>query len=233
MHYAKHMGESLFVGIPAGTYPVGTSHEDRMALALGIDDDSVPRVISLSAFMISVRPVSVAAWREFDKATGSKWEWWESIVKLQARDEDPIVLVDWYEAVRYSEWFGERFRCNAGLPFEDEWEVACRLSMQTPSHGERIGPRNDKIKQLARICLNSLSPNALVSHLAMGQSVLEWCWDSYLWTSLGEPEESFPMRRRRTVKGWRPPFDRRCGCRTDRAPSYRGAHVGFRLAITA
>lgn len=227
------LSTTLFCCIPAGEYAIGSSAEVRASLALGVDDDAVPRVVRLPAFMISVRPISVAEWRKFDTATGREWRFWDRVASLGLQEHDPIVFVDWYDAAKYAEWFSTQFSCNAGLPSEDEWEVACRLSQErVTDERTALAPLNMHTHGVMHSC--DPAPRDVPLHcLGMGQIVREWCVDEYVWTSFGEPEESFRMRARRTVKGSRSPTKEvRCGHRSDRPPSTRAADLGFRLVVS-
>jgi formylglycine-generating enzyme required for sulfatase activity len=120
--------------IPAGTFRMGTSDQERDAWHAAhpgdrgslfkFTDEQPGRRVYLDAYYMYKTEVTVAQYRKFCKATGramppapalmvlpSGWTW---------QDTHPIVNVSWDDAKAYAEWAG------AALPTEAQWEKAAR-----------------------------------------------------------------------------------------------------------
>ena len=100
------------VFIPAGEFEMGDSL-DRITWALPV------HTVYLDAFYMDIYEVTNAQYQKFMEATGRAAHRHLSDPKYRA-PEQPVVGVNWHDAVAYAKWAGKR------LPTEAEWEKAAR-----------------------------------------------------------------------------------------------------------
>ena len=127
---------------PAGEFPMGISEEEarRWHKQFGGNlewymDATPQHTVTLPAYYLGRYPVTNAQYARFVQATGhrvpyldpKKSAWakpynWDEKRKTppQGKEDHPVVLVSWEDAVAYCEWAGLR------LPMEVEWEKAAR-----------------------------------------------------------------------------------------------------------
>jgi len=142
--------ESLlgFVEIPAGEFMMGSDkRRDKDA-----DKVEKPQLrISLPRYYLALWPVTVAQFAAFVEASEHKPD---NLKSLKGKANHAVVWVNWYEAIDYCRWLGERLRklasirlvskpdlseaehsfwqgladgsLGVGLPSEAEWEKAAR-----------------------------------------------------------------------------------------------------------
>ena len=157
--------------IPAGTFEMG-DHHDNMMSALPI------HTVTLDDFYMDSTEVTNAQYRVFIEQTGHrKPSYWTNSSYNQLNQ--PVVGVDWYDAMAYASWAGKR------LPTEAEWEYAARGGLV----GKRY-PWGDEAATAGRANYESKvgKPTVVGSYPANGYglydmagNVWEWCldkWDS-------------------------------------------------------
>ena len=106
---------------------------------------------------------------------------WRSI-GLDTTDLDPVVNVNWNDALAFCDWLSKQEGQQYRLPTEAEWEYACRAGTTTAfSFGDDVS----LLDQYAWYCANSdgqtqpvgqKKPNAWGLHDIHG-NVCEWCSD--------------------------------------------------------
>jgi formylglycine-generating enzyme required for sulfatase activity len=159
--------------IPPGVHEVGVRGEDRFASAT---EGPLHRVEIASPVAIASEPVTEDQYSNFDAKHGIKGS------RL------PVVKVSWDDATAFCDWFRAKTSIAWRLPWEAEWEIACRAGSDTPfstgTHlppgaanylydeaGERVGPGH-------RTEVGAYPPNAWgISD--MHGNVLEWCADEW------------------------------------------------------
>jgi len=122
---AKEVNGMVF--IPAGEAVVGTTPEERAALAARFGchptwlNDELPRQrVKLDAFYVDMSPVTNAQYLAFCQATERRGPaWWRDGLGFPLDYADhPVVGVSGPDARAYAEWAGKR------LPTAEEWEAA-------------------------------------------------------------------------------------------------------------
>ncbi len=108
--------------IPAGTFLMGSP---AIAVGFDLDDDETQHQVTLSKpFWMGTTEVTNAQYRRFVEATGHREpEDWENS-KYNA-PKQPVVGVDWNDAMAYAKWAG------MSLPTEAQWEYAARAGTTT------------------------------------------------------------------------------------------------------
>jgi iron(II)-dependent oxidoreductase len=158
---------SEMMRIPAGSFEMG-DHSD------GLSDAPVHRV-ELDEFYMDSREVTNGQYGVFMEQTGHRKPiYWNNTSFNQTNQ--PVVGVDWNDAVAYAKWAGKR------LPTEAEWEYA--------AHGGLVGkryPGGDEISHDdANYDRKVGKPRVVGSYPANGYglydmagNVWEWCQDLY------------------------------------------------------
>jgi len=158
-------------------------------------------------------------------------------------DNEAVVFVSWYDAMRFCEWLSEKEGIPYRLPTEAEWEYACRAGTTTPFHtGNKLPEESLKNAGIKR-------PNREVVSLSVGDAppndwglydmhgnVEEWCYDWYGPYESGEQVD--PVGRKdgdfRVTRGGSHSteiFYLRSANRMGTIPEDKHWYLGFRVVI--
>jgi len=236
------------IPIPGGTDTLGSEE---------FDDEKPRHAVTIAPFKMAKTETTWWQYNLFCEATGrekpGKPGWGSD-------GDNPVVNVDWYDAVAYANWLSlresrdtaiaitgsggdERYEINLQvngyrLPTEAEWEYAAR------AHTPYIYAGSDDLDSVAWYSSNSGSrtrpaagkkANAFDLH-DMSGNVWEWCWDWYgaydLEAKLNPtgPKEG----DYRVVRGGSWLYnaeDCRVSLRRSSTPAYRDYFLGFRLSL--
>jgi len=160
----------------------------------GYEDEEPIHQVTLSDFYIGKYEVTVAEYREYCKATGSKFpakpspRWYDEhdqVKKWEWKDKNPIVNVTWYEAIAYCKWLSDETGDNYSLPTEAQWEYAARGGNKSIGY-EFAGSNNvnevawydETTYERGPRQIGTLKPNELEIY-DMSGNAMEWCFDGY------------------------------------------------------
>ncbi|MBN1292586.1 MAG: formylglycine-generating enzyme family protein, partial [Candidatus Latescibacteria bacterium] len=105
-----------FVKISDGSFLMGETDSGDF------DERPVHHVTLTKPFLMAVTEVTNVQYEQFDpshKAYRGKFG-------LNGGDNEPVVFVSWYDAVKFCEWLTKKENKHYRLPTEAEWEYACR-----------------------------------------------------------------------------------------------------------
>lgn len=170
----SNLPEMIFV--EGGTFQMGDEW------GVGFEDELPVHQVTVSSFAISKTEVTVTQYRAYCLAKGiempeaPEWGW---------IDDHPIVNVDWYDAVAYTEWLSKKTGENYRLPTEAEWEYAARGGKHHDdfrySGGdilETVGWYEGNSDNMTHPVAQKL-PNSLGIYDMTG-NVWEWCHDLFV-----------------------------------------------------
>ena len=268
------MSLSLYVKINGHEFLMGSPENE----ADRHEKNELQHPVKIDTFFMSKYAVTVAQFESFIKATGyetdadiggssgfwngKKWadkkgvNWRHDVNGNEQTDKKhPVINVSWNDATAYCAWLQETTVINFRLPYEAQWEFACRAGTTTPFNtGDNLTTdqanyngnypynKNPKGKYLKKTMpVGSYPPNAW-GLCEMHGNVWEWCRDWY-----GE-EYYDECKKQGLVENPTGPGDGsdqvlrggswcdvarycRCADRSTNGPYYRGTSVGFRLVF--
>ena len=168
-------------------------------------------------------------------------EQWESVMGKNRSDTKgaklPVTDVLWEDCQEFIEKLNASTKGGYRLPYEAEWEYACRAGTSTAySYGDSLTKSDANIDGDSISAVGSYKPNAFGLYDMHG-NVWEWCEDWYEKYPAGAvTDPKGPATgERRVLRGG--PFDfnvssARSSDRNKLSPSIRNYNNGFRLART-
>ncbi len=230
------VSEPRCVLIPEGDFLMGCAE--------GRDEEKPVHHVWVEAFEMAVLQVRNRDWQLFIEATGhpAPKHWNDSDFN---HPDQPVVAVNWIEAVKYCDWLskltGRRYR----LPTEAEWERAVRAGQERylylypwgndPPHEwpEYVRRWSGEVKGPLPVGLGT--PNAYGLY-DISENVHEWCEDWYqsgYYATSPERNPRGPLTgERRASRGgsWRHHIKvSRCAARSSIPPTFEYADYGFRV----
>lgn len=221
-----------FIKVEGGTFAMGDEW------GIGESNEQPTHLIRLSEFYIGKTEVTVAQYRKYCEETGvsmpkePSWGW---------KDNDPIVNVNWYDAINYCDWLSEKLDQNITLPTEAQWEYAARggnISKEYKYSGARSADAASWYENNSGNKVNTVAtkkPNELGLY-DMSGNVWEWCldWysDVYYRSSPWENPRGPASGRDKVLRGgswYDDPFYCRVARRLSNKPNYRYINRGFRV----
>lgn len=119
-----------FCFVPPGPFVMGDD--------AGMDAEKPQHTVELAyPYFLARFPVTVAQWREHLQGSGHEAE---DQTSLRGRANDPVVYLNWYEALRFCEFLTQAWHkllpegWVVTLPSEAEWEKAARGGNQIPDY---------------------------------------------------------------------------------------------------
>jgi len=241
--------EPEMILIPAGEFLMGSDpNVDKRAY----DDEQPQHTLYLPGYSLAKTPVTQAQYAAFVQATGHRApnvdeNWakpynWSGATPPRGKENHPVVLVSWRDAVAYCRWLSEVTGKPYRLPGEAEWEKGARGS------DARIYPWGNKWDE--KRCNTSeggkggTTPVGAYPQGASPYDLLDMVGNVWEWTrSLkkdypyvpGDGREDLGSGGGRVLRGgsWgNHQRGARCACRLGNLPVFRILNLGFRVAAS-
>ncbi len=223
--------DETMVLIPAGEFQMGDHLNESW------DHERPVHTVYLDAFYMDIYEVTNAQYQKFVDATGHSESEYSDDPNFNAPDQ-PVIYVDWDDAMAYVEWVGKR------LPTEAEWEKASRggLTGKRYPWGDEIsyddanydGAGGKDVWPDTSSPVGSFAPNGYGLY-DMAGNVWEWCadwWDGGYYANSPDNNplgaDSGEARVLRGGSWYDASSDLRVAVRGRGFPSYSTDIVGFR-----
>jgi formylglycine-generating enzyme required for sulfatase activity len=214
--------------------------EFRMGQVDGRDEERPVHCVAVESFRLSLYQVTNAEYAAFLQATGRDLPpFWTD--PLFAGPHQPVVGVNWFDAVAYCDWLAGVLNLPCRLPTEAEWELAARAGLDQHLYPWGNQPMFDRENYYERWRhapepVGTSQPNAF-GLFDMCENVHEWCSDwydpGYYAVSAAHDPRGPESGTRRASRGgaWRHHLKiSRCAARSSIPPEFKYADYGFRVA---
>ncbi len=219
-------GDGEYVRVPAGSFAMGSLE--------GQEDEAPVHLVWVDAFEMAIHPVTRGGYEAFIAATEHALprEWYAP--EFQPSDY-PVVGISWDDAQAYCRWRGD-----ARLPTEAEWEYAARGGVEGARYpwGEDVPawiPANARGPLASPWPVTLGDPNGFGLY-GIAANIHEWCedWharDYYAVSPASNPPGARTGIRRASRGGsWRHAVTiSRTAARSKLDPSFRYTDYGFRV----
>lgn len=217
------IGNIEMVKLPGGTFQMGSNESDN---------EKPVHKVTVDAFSIGKYEVTQSQYEEVMGTNPSKFR----------GGSLPVEQVSWDDAMEFCKKFSEKYNVNARLPYEAEWEYACRAGTSTKYYwGDELNADfhwYDVNSDSKTYPVGQKKPNAFGLY-DMSGNVWEWCidWysDSYYKSSSSKNPMGAPGGSDRIMRGgsWYVCGDcLRSSYRGWAEPGERSFHDGFRIVVT-
>lgn len=216
----KVTGNITFIKIDAGIFNIGSPQ------GLGYFNERPKTQVKVDSFWISKFEITQKLYSEIMNTNPSSFN---------KGGYYPVENVSWYEAMQFCEKFGQKYNIKIRLPYEIEWEYACKAGSNTQYFwGDSINPaylwynmNSDDDTHPVGVKL----PNRWGLNDMLG-NVSEWCMDWYSdnYVLPKGPEKGIG----KIVKGgsWSDDeYNLRSSFRTSFDPDSKYFNIGFRVVI--
>jgi formylglycine-generating enzyme len=221
--------------IPEGSFLMGSEQEQ--------ENERPCHRVWLDRFGIGKFPVTNTDYKKFVEATQMPAPpFWAD--PMFSDPEQPVVGVNWDDALAYCRWLSDQTDAEFRLPTEAEWERAARGGREgalypwgdEPPWEEPYSGFDSKTGGPAHVGINEPNDFGLYD---MSEGVHEWCSDYYeyhyyRYSPARNPQGPNSGERRASRGGsWRHRIKfSRCAARSSLPPSFKYADYGFRIAQT-
>ncbi len=256
---ARQPFEPEMILIPAGEFLVGSDPKKDKDAG---DDEQPQRTLYLPDYYLGKTPVTQAQYVAFVQATGHRVpnvdeNWaepynWSGATPPRGKEDHPVVLVSWRDAVAYCRWLAEVTGKSYRLSSEAEWEKGARGSDgRIYPWGNRWDAKRCNTREGGKGGTTPVGTYPLGASpydlLDMAGNV--WEWTRSLWgedwskpsfkypydTADGREDLDAPDSIRRVLRGGSWQYLRssaRCAARFRPSPDARHYAIGFRVAAS-
>ncbi|MBK8433371.1 MAG: SUMF1/EgtB/PvdO family nonheme iron enzyme, partial [Chloroflexi bacterium] len=124
-----------WIEIPAGKFWMGDDN--------GHQEEKPCHLIDLPTYWIAKTPITNAQYLQFIEATHANMPThWENGAIPSGKENHPVSLVSWPDAVAFASWVGGKIGQTVLLPSDAEWEKAARGGLMLPSGKNPLPKRN-------------------------------------------------------------------------------------------
>jgi formylglycine-generating enzyme required for sulfatase activity len=225
-----------FVWIAPGNFVMGSPKEELKRQ----DNETQHKVTLTKGFYMGIYLVTQEQWKEIMGNNPSEFK---------GENNLPVEAVSWDDCQEFIKKLREKNKKLYRLPFEAEWEYACRAGTKTPFHfGETIstdqanyngdftyGNGKKGVNRKKTTPVGSFPANAWGLHDMHG-NVWEWCQDFHgdypqkdVVDPIGSEKGQFRVLRGGSWNVF--PLNCRSACRDWSGPGYRDFYCGFRVAF--
>ena len=160
---------------------------------------------------------------------------WRGRQGFSKENDEAVVFVSWYDAVRFCQWLSQKEGLPYRLPTEAQWEYTCRAGTTTPFYSGSAPPRQSAGSQSRTLKVGQTQPNAWGLYDMHG-NVEEWCCDWYgpyesrlIYDPLGRADGDFKVTRGGSHST--EPYYLRSANRSGSVPDDRQWLIGFRVVL--
>ena len=213
-----------------------------MGCDTGMDEEKPVHRVWVEAFEMAALQVRNSDYAQFMTATGHpKPKHWDD-AEFNHPDQ-PLVAVNWIEAIKYCDWLTQLTGRRHRLPTEAEWERAARAGREGQLYVWGNDPPQARPDYLRRwgsevtgpLPVGQEPPNAFGLY-DIGENVHEWCADWFDKDYYARSPERNPrgpesgVRRASRGGSWRHQIKvSRCAARSSIPPTLQYADYGFRV----
>jgi formylglycine-generating enzyme required for sulfatase activity len=231
----KKIGNIEMVLLPGGTFQMGSNESE---------DEKPIHKVTVDSFWMGKYEVTQ---EEYEEIMGSNPS------ELKGKNL-PVETVSWEDAVEFCKKFSEKYNVKARLPYEAEWEYACRGGTKTKYHwGDSVEfsvvdqyevyvknsyDKGSSSREYGINKVGSRKPNAFGLY-DMSGNVSEWCADwyggSYYKSSPSKNPVGVQTGSFRVLRGgtWSSPDGRlRSSIRIRANPRDSDGTLGFRVVVS-
>jgi len=229
-----------FVWIPPGSFMMGSPKEEIGRQADGGGDETQHKVTLTKGFYMGVYTVTQEEWQAVMDKNPSHFKGEKNL---------PAEMVSWDDCQAFIQKLREKDKKPYRLPFEAEWEYACRAGTSTPFYfgetistdqanysGDIYGTGKKGVSRGKTIPVGSFPANAFGLHDMHG-NVFQWCQDwlgDYPQKEVVDPQgpEKGTLRVLRGGSWGYNPQECRSAIRRWIGPGIRNSNFGFRLCFS-
>ncbi|MGL5940639.1 MAG: SAV_2336 N-terminal domain-related protein [Waterburya sp.] len=200
-YFPENLGNNInldMVYIPGGKFVMGAPESEK-----GSSYSERPRhIVTIQTFYMGKYPITQAQWQAVVRMERVLRDLKVNPSRFEG-DDLPVEKVSWYDAVEFCARLSRHTGRDYRLPFEAEWEYACRAGTATPFHfgatitGELAHydgtetyadePAGEYRKKTVPV--KSFSPNIFGLYNMHG-NIWEWCANLWHENYQGAPEDS-------------------------------------------